>query len=145
MQENESKKIGYRQAVKSILILVIIAELYWMFNETRGDFANGILFYMYYHENVFILLFYLILFICTYLFGQRAGFEILILNKNFLVTGLKYSAITSVILIVYCAIALVLTEADDLKSVFFPSLLLFLLTTIAWLVAAHLIKRKRVI
>ena len=62
MKEKDAREIGCKQAVKSVFVLVIIAELFWMISETNRDFANGILFYMHYHKNIFILLFYLILF-----------------------------------------------------------------------------------
>ena len=132
MTDKEAKQTGGMAAIKSLLPVVLIAELYWMIKETKGDFANGILFFISYHTNIFIILFYASLFVSTWLFGQNAGKELIIQKKNKYLIAIKYSVLTTLILFTYAFLTTIITHAD-INVFFMPALVVFLLLSIVWL------------
>jgi hypothetical protein len=78
METKTAQQIGGRQTVRTLLFVVLIVELFLLIMETRGDFANGILFYISGQLNIFVLGLFLLLFDTTYFWGRSAGKEILI-------------------------------------------------------------------
>jgi hypothetical protein len=88
-----------------------------MVSETRGDFANGILFFIRGVVNIHALIILLILFGSTYLFGGQAGEEILMEKKNVLLVVLKYVPIISLALCFYAmAVDLLRAGAFDFNE-----------------------------
>ena len=85
-----ARRIGGGKTVQTLLFTVAAVELWHLRQETRGDFANGILFYLAGELNPVVILGYAILFSGIYFLGRMAGKEILILRKNFVWVGLKY-------------------------------------------------------
>lgn len=85
MNPKEAKHIGIQKALKVTTIGVLLAYL-MMVLFTGGDFSWLTEFN--YALNIFIGL--VILYVCAYFSGQRAGFEILVKNKNPNLVGAKY-------------------------------------------------------
>ena len=95
MIKKEAQRLGLKTALKATAVIVIILILLLLFGETRGDFANGILFFLRALLNIHTIAIVTILFRLTYLLGARAGVEIIISKKNFLAVALKYAVIIS--------------------------------------------------
>jgi hypothetical protein len=93
MTPHKAQSIGRTKTIKATLVCLAIPLLILLFMETRGDFANGILFYIhgvFTGENLIHLLIILSL---TFLFGGWAGREIIISKKNTIITAIKYTAL----------------------------------------------------
>ncbi len=104
MSASEAKKFGRVKALKATAILVAILLLILFIMETRGDFANGILFFLQAMSNIHLIAILIILFGLTYLFGGLAANEI-ILNKkkNILLISIKYASLIILAIIAYAA------------------------------------------
>ena len=141
MTEEEAKKIGSQQLMKFTFILVSIFELYWMYSETKGDFANGILFYISYHANPILWMFYILIFGSNYLFGKNAGKEIIILKNNAFITSLKFGLFISSEIILFQIIALVINKQEIISNLLHSLIRVFGMLSI-WLWAVRQIKLK---
>ncbi|SIO07794.1 hypothetical protein [Chitinophaga niabensis] len=96
-----AKQIGGRKTFRRSLAFILAWQLFLLLIETRGDFANGFIFYLASQLNIFVLLFYILILTAAFLFGRMAGEEILNSPHNYIKTGIKYALITSLILIGY--------------------------------------------
>lgn len=96
-----AKQIGARKTFRRSLAVIIAWQLFLLLIETRGDFANGFIFYLDAQLNIFVLLIYVLILTAAFLFGRRAGEEILNNPHNYIKTGIKYALITSLILTAY--------------------------------------------
>lgn len=112
MSTEQAKNFGLTETLKWTLYTFLTGELIFLFLETRGDFANGLLFFMEAHMNIHYLAMVTILLVLTYLFGQRNGLEILILNKNFFVTPFKYGLLTIWTVLIYVSTVGLLKQPD---------------------------------
>jgi hypothetical protein len=112
MNIEQAKKIGQRETLKWTLYTFLIGELIFMFLETRGDFANGIIFFIEGHKNIHYLVMVAILFTVTYFSGQRNGTEILILGRHFYITPFKYGLLTIWVVLVYGSTVGLLKQND---------------------------------
>jgi len=98
--------------VRTLLFVVLIVELFLLIMETRGDFANGILFYISGQLNIFVLGLFLLLFSTTYFWGRSAGKEILIDGRNYLVIGIKYSLLETAVVLGYILILYMVSNTN---------------------------------
>lgn len=118
-------------------------ELFWLFVETRGDFANGILFYIQAQMNLIVLGFFAVWFLSSYLLGRLMG-EKIIKGRNYLVTAGIFGLLESVILIAYAVIMLIIQGQwlNMLHAI--PELALMIIVPILllWLIAAGSLKQK---
>lgn len=96
-----AKQIGARKTFRRSLALILGWQLFLLLMETRGDFWNGLIFYLDAQMNIFVLLIYILILTMAFLFGRMAGEEILNNPQNYIKTGIKYALITSLILIGY--------------------------------------------
>ena len=96
-----ARRTGGGISVQTLLFVVALLELFWLVEETRGDFANGILFFLQEQLNPFCIGGFTILFTATYFLGRNVGKEILISGKSFVWVELKYSFLTLGILSAY--------------------------------------------
>jgi len=110
--EQEAKTIGRKKTIKATAVVVAILLLILMFQETRGDFANGILFYIQAITNIHSVAILAILFSLTYLFGGKAGKGIILNNKNFIVISLTYSVLIYAFIYIYMAIVGITNSPD---------------------------------
>lgn len=101
MNIERAKKTGQKETLKWTLYAFLVGELIFMFLETRGDFASGIIFFIEGHKNIHYLVMVAILFIVTYFAGQRNGNEILILGRHIFMTPFKYGLLTIWIVLAY--------------------------------------------
>jgi hypothetical protein len=92
--------------------------------ETRGDFANGILFFLQEQLSPFEIGGFAILFTATYFFGRNAGKEILMLGKSFAWVGLTYSFLTLGILSGYLLSIYAANNAPQSACKSLPSVLI---------------------
>jgi hypothetical protein len=113
MELNVAQQIGGRQTVRILFAAVLVVEFYLLIAETRGDFANGILFYLAEQLNVFVLCLFLLLFITTYFWGRSAGKAIIIEGRNYLLIGLKYSFLQFAIVLSYFIIVYTVNNATQ--------------------------------
>lgn len=154
MEITEAQKIGGRIAIRTFIIVVLLLEAIFFFRETRGDLANGILFFMAAHSYIY-LIFLLVLTLLVWWLGRKAGKVILIDQKNYLVTGALYGAISIAVALVWIAICflvimfnLIITTrppiwipiAIELTAGPFMTIVL----AIVWFLAALQIKRRKV-
>jgi len=145
MEMKEARRIGGGIAVQTLLFTVLVLELWHVLQETRGDFANGILFYLSEVLNPPELLGYAILFGGTYFLGRKAGKEILILGRGFIGVGLKYLFLTLGLSSVVLAgiIAASYAPDDAWQLLVFEIVKLAVLLIVTWMWAGWRIKRKR--
>ena len=141
MTEHQSRQIGRAEILKTLFVAVLIVELYLMINETRGDFANGILFYIDYHTNIYVFSFYLILFGSAYFFGQKAGREIIVLNKSSFNTAIKYSLLTTGTIALFAGIVTAVNKANVFYIILLALVALIPMTLI-WPWSTRQIKAK---
>ena len=103
MTAEEAQTFGRIKTLKATGLIVAVLLIVFMFMETRGDFANGILFFMEAIGNIHFVAIMIIVFGLTVLFGGKAGKEIILDKKNFILTSLKYSVLIILTIIVYAA------------------------------------------
>ena len=80
--KTQARKIGAYKALKYTLIVFLAFEAWMLYLETRGDFANGILFFMQEQMNSLILSVVFLLFLCAFVLGRWAGIKILMEGKS---------------------------------------------------------------
>src|ERR1041384_4300800 len=97
MTTQESKKFGGQLTVRSGLFLFVLLELIYMFTQTQGDFANGILFFIDSQLNVYFTVFLFLYFSTLYLFGRKAGHEIIIKKRKYLLVGFLFGIISAIL------------------------------------------------
>ncbi|MGZ4008183.1 MAG: hypothetical protein ACXVJV_13520, partial [Mucilaginibacter sp.] len=124
-----------------------------LFRETRGDFANGFLFFIQDLANVHVLAIMIILFGLTFVFGGRAGKEVILDKKNFFWITIKYGLIITLAIIIYAAVVGMVkdTSHSDLTSklntyllapLVKPGLFIVMPILIVWLWATNKMRLK---
>lgn len=155
MTIKQAQKFGKEKALKATGLLVLVALILLMYNETKGDFANGIIFFIARISNVYFIAIMLLLFGLTFMFGEMAGKGIIINKKNFVFVSLKYPfIITLSVYITSAVISLFMTAnfttytfAELIVTYFLDplsksGLLLFIALVIIWLIAANQMRLK---
>ena len=135
--------IAGRQVCKITLYAVIVLELFWLFVETRGDFANGILFYIQAQMNIIVWGFFAVFFLSSYFLGKMMGAEML-KGRNHLAVASIYGLLESLILVTY-TIIIFITQGQLVNMLHaMPELSLMIIVPILllWLVAASTLKQK---
>jgi hypothetical protein len=112
MKPNEARRIGLKKTLKFLIIIWLVWELIWLFKETSGDFANGILFYIDNHFHYQVLVIYLGIGITFLLLGRGAGYDILIEGRKKFATACKYIILS---LLMIWAIIFILTRVDNVN------------------------------
>jgi len=90
MEITRAEKIGSRQAIKGVTIGLIIAQLIMTLLSSDNGFIKGFCWFINFNYNFNLLIGALWMYLCGHLFGQRAGYEIIINSKNSLLVGYKY-------------------------------------------------------
>lgn len=93
MTLEEAKAFGRNQALIKTGIVVLLLLLFFLYEQTKGDFANGLLFFMDAILSIRFIGILVILFGLTFIFGKRAGTAIIIAQKNFVPIAIKYAVI----------------------------------------------------
>ena len=78
----DARTIGARKALKCTLFAFLTLEAFTLFIETRGDFANGILFFMQGQLDSLFLSLVFILFTSSFFLGRWAGRLLLTTGKK---------------------------------------------------------------
>ena len=154
MTTQESKKFGGQLIMRASFLLFVVIELIYMFNETQGDFANGILFFIDSQLNIYFLLFLLLYFSTLYLFGRKAGHEIIIKKRRYLLVGFLFGIISAIVVMIYFSSSVLLLnnsidrqfnkehESQIINS-FIRNFLIFLFAIVSiWLWAANRMDAK---
>jgi hypothetical protein len=97
--KKQAYNLGGRKALQGFLAVFIIFELFLLLLETRGDFANGILFFISAQADSFTLGFYGLILLLSFLFGRLAGKIILIDNKNHILIALLFASCITILLL----------------------------------------------
>jgi hypothetical protein len=95
MTVRQSKSIGGRQLVKAAAMLFAVYELSLLYKQTRGDFANGLLFFISEQANIFFIAFILFYFLTMYIAGRIAGYNVLIRKRASIQIVFLYSFATA--------------------------------------------------
>ena len=153
MTIQEARKHSQRLILKGTAIILGILIFLLLLGETRGDFANGILFFLSGLFNIYSILGFILLFFLSGFLARKAGEEVIIERQGVFIVSTKYSIIISVAIAVYVTIAAILnrelyssTEIGSLITtsflpIFFKTLLFIFLV---WIWAANRMKRQQV-
>src|SRR2546423_3457037 len=112
MTVHQARIFGRLKTLKATGIIVALTFVVFFIMETRDDFANGILFFIEEISNIHLLVILGILFGLTYLFGGKAGTEVILGRKNIFLTSIKYVVIIIVSIITYAAIIGVIKDKN---------------------------------
>lgn len=89
MDTYKAKKIGSRQAIKAVTIGLIIAQSIMSLPSIADNgFLKGFFWFLDESFRYNILIAIICMYLCGHLFGQRAGYEILIRNRNNFIIGI---------------------------------------------------------
>ncbi len=153
MTELEIKKFARIKTMMATAILLIILTILLLIGETKGDIANGILFFIEAIINVHVLVMLTLLFGLTYFFGGFAGKEIITEKQNALLISLKYVILISLTISIYALIVAFCREGsftydwfEKTISVYFLRLFLNIDISllVVWLWATNKMKLKRI-
>lgn len=104
MTSHEAQSIGRSKTIKATLACLAIPFIIWFYEETKGDFANGIIFYFHRFFSPSNLTPLILIMGCTFLFGGWAGKEIIISKKNVIIIAVKYAALIYAVEYIYLII-----------------------------------------
>ena len=149
MTISEAQSFARNKTLKATGLLLAIVTSFFLLRETRGDLANGILFFMEALVNFHTLIILTILFGLTYFFSGMAGNEIIILKRNVFLVPLKYAILISFAVSAYTMfVGLFMASEftyDGFKKAFttyfwemFPKTFITLL--VGWIWATHKMK-----
>ncbi len=153
MTIQQAKSIGGKQLLKAAAFLFLLFEILMLYIETRGDFANGILFFLDAQANIYFILFSLTYFGLMFFLGRQAAVFIIIKNtKHYIIAGL-FAASTTLLLAVAIAIVAFLIDSqsvyenlnnyDTKHALLQNSFIFFILICVVWLWATNRIQRER--
>jgi hypothetical protein len=90
MTQQDAKNIGSKQAIKSVLIGILIAQGFMTLLASEGSFLESFLWFSDFNYILNILTAVVVMFICGHFFGQKAGYQILIQKREASWTGFKF-------------------------------------------------------
>jgi hypothetical protein len=144
MEFVQAKRIGGKMVCRIAIYALIILETVWLLKETEGDFANGIILFLYAQFNPFVFGFFIVLFLTSWFWGRNAGRDILIHKKSYLTVGLKHGLLASVMMLAYLLIASLLNDGIQAAfraiGIILPAVIVPM--AIIWLLGARLIKAQ---
>lgn len=116
MTPQQAAAIGQSESLRMMFYAFLAGEVIILFYMARGDFANGILFFMRAHQNIHYVVVVAILFGSTWLFGRLNGKEILIQGQSAFFTPFKYGLFSIWIAIGYgCVVGIVKADKTGLS------------------------------
>ena len=147
MTIQEARKYSQGLVLKGTSIIFGILIFIFLLGETRGDFANGILFFL---SGLFapstIIGFFLLFFISAY-FGRQAGEEIIIKRKSIFMVATKYSILISLTITVYVMLVAVLNRGlnrrDEISILITSSFLTIFIQTLLFVFLVWIWATKR--
>ena len=89
MTETEAKKIGSRQALISVGIGLLTAQLIMTWLSASKGLLKGFFWFTNFSYNLNLIISIIIMLLCAHLYGQRAGKSIITQHTNSVITGIK--------------------------------------------------------
>ena len=140
----DARKTGRQKALKTSLIVTVIAIISFMFlapQQLSGSRASSVMTGL---TNPWTIILFILFFCLTGFFGGRAGEDILLKDQNFFWVAVKYSVLIFLILSVYnivvtCLVEKVLTT-DQMIQLILSTVRFLLLLLIIWLSAGNQIR-----
>ena len=153
MTITEAKKFARIKTIKATFIILLLLTVLLLIGEIRGDFANGILFFLEAIINISTIIFLIVLFGLTYYFAGQAGKEVILEKKNILLVTAKYATLISLAICLVVMVMGIIRQKDLstngvgqlIKTYFVPlffKTLIFL--GIAWLWATNKMKALQI-
>jgi hypothetical protein len=151
MTVQQSKSIGGRQLIKAAVLLFAVYEISLLYKQTKGDFANGLLFFINEQANIFFIGFTVLYFLMMYLAGRIAGYNVLIKRRTGIQTILLYSFTTALLtgFLFGLAVTLILRrepqveeQSEIVQLAFISFIVLFAAMLFVWSWAVNMIKRR---
>lgn len=147
-------RTGSKKSLRTTIIITLVLVALFIIRETRGDFANGILFAIQDLTNPYFITFLCILFTLTWLSGGLAGRAILLHQKSFILIGFLYGCIIALLLFIYILMSIKDINPQGLKGNCLPILkayftqvisplgiILFIIFAAIWLGICYQIKK----
>jgi len=94
MDKRDAGNTGLHRTIRSSILAFCALELIPFIQETRGDFANGILFFITGFLSLPTLIALVLLLLPSFLWGGRAGVDILVRDRNPMAVAIKYALIS---------------------------------------------------
>lgn len=146
MNNNQAGFRGFIETIKASILSWLIWEAVWLFYESEGDFANGVLFFIQNHFNYRVVAFYALTFALMLFCGKRAGVDILVADKRPFLTGVKYAVISfglvNILLFLFFWNASIATD-DVLRRRFFEiDLFIGSLISLSWFIVVNSLLRS---
>jgi hypothetical protein len=101
MTLQEARKYAQNIILKGTSIVILILFIVLLIEETRGDFANGILFFIAAVFNLYSIVGIVILFVLSYIFSSIAIEEVIVKKRNNFIIAIKYSISISLSTTIY--------------------------------------------
>ena len=144
MNITEARKAGRQKALKTSLIVTVIAIITFMFLAPQGTSGKGVSSVFENLTNPWTILLFVFFFFLTSFFGGKAGEDILLKEQSAVWVALKYGLLIFLILSAYnigitCLVQKVLTADQMLQLLLSSSRILFLILII-WLSAGNQIR-----
>jgi hypothetical protein len=144
MIQQSAKRIGGKRVTQPLFVLFLFMELYLLFMETRGNFANGLLFFIQEQSNSPQIILIIIIFLVNYYLGSNAGVKIINDKKNHWKIAIKsiitlIGIITAILVIAYIALG---APEYVWQSLIWVIVTIAVPITGVWLWAAYRIKLK---
>ncbi len=152
MTIQEARKYSRKIILKGTAIIILILLFILMLGETRGDFANGILFFLDAVFNVYSFLGVIILFGLSYIFAGTASDEVILEKQRVLIIAIKYSVFIALSMTIYTVIVGIIKQnlytSQEIKIVIADHFLdMFVRTVIfvflVWIWGTNRMKSKR--
>jgi hypothetical protein len=96
-----AKAFARNKTLKATGLLLTILIILLLLSETKGDFANGFLFFLEALANIHTIILAIILFGLTYFLAGLAGQEIMLKKQSILFVSLKYAILISLAIYTY--------------------------------------------
>ena len=96
-------KYGGKLLIKVGIVILVGSELIYLISETKGDFANGILFFADSQLNIYFLFFLVFYFAIFYSLGTLAGKRMQVKPQKPLLTGITFGLLCSFLLTILFA------------------------------------------
>jgi hypothetical protein len=114
----EAKKFARKKILTATSLLLGICVLMLLLGETRGDFANGILFFFDAITSIHTVIILAIIYGLSYIFAASAGKEIIIEKQNPILIAVKYVILLSLAILVYALLIPFLKQNDFSRAAF---------------------------
>jgi hypothetical protein len=138
-----ASKVGGQKAFRAHLTALLLLQLYALWEQTRGDYANGVTFYLYIYWNPWAILLYGLLLGMAVLLGRKAGREIFTRPDGYIISGIKYAFIASAMpLLCIFALGTIAGGIAGIMDMLFPFASVVIVSVIIWLWTARSIWKE---